>query len=421
MSHEEAGVLGDLGGVPADGAVTVRQRRRSFRRSAVLGAVAAALLLSTGCQSTDHTPAAQAAANAVEDRTSAAKIVFQPATSAMDVRPDAAVSVSVTDGELTSVNLVDDKSRSVPGTLAADGSSWTATAPLRVARQYRASATAVDADGRTVDATAFFATLKPKKVLETSISPLSGSTVGVGMPIVVRFNKAVKDRAAVEGGLAVQSKKLIEGSWSWISDTEVHYRPKTYWPANNRVTLDVQLRGVEAARDLWGMKNRTIKFSTASSMVSVVNVPRHTLTVYRNGKRARTIPVSTGKAGFLTRNGTKVVLEKHTLKVMDATTIGIGKSDPEYYRLDVPYALRVTWSGEFVHAAPWSTGSQGRANVSHGCVGMGMSNAIWLFNNTHVGDVIKVVGSPRTLEPGNGYTDWNVSWDKWLEGSALSS
>jgi lipoprotein-anchoring transpeptidase ErfK/SrfK len=156
-------------------------------------------------------------------------------------------------------------------------------------------------------------------------------------------------------------------------------------------------------------------------MVSVVNVPRHTLTVYRNGKRARTIPVSTGKAGFLTRNGTKVVLEKHTLKVMDATTIGIGKSDPEYYRLDVPYALRVTWSGEFVHAAPWSTGSQGRANVSHGCVGMGMSNAIWLFNNTHVGDVIKVVGSPRTLEPGNGYTDWNVSWDKWLEGSALSS
>jgi lipoprotein-anchoring transpeptidase ErfK/SrfK len=290
-----------------------------------------------------------------------------------------------------------------------------------VARQYRASATAVDADGRTVDATAFFATLKPKKVLETSISPLSGSTVGVGMPIVVRFNKAVKDRAAVEGGLAVQSKKVIEGSWSWISDTEVHYRPKTYWPANNRVTLDVQLRGVEAAQDLWGMKNRTIKFSTASSMVSVVNVPRHTLTVYRNGKRARTIPVSTGKAGFLTRNGTKVVLEKHTLKVMDATTIGIGKSDPEYYRLDVPYALRVTWSGEFVHAAPWSTGSQGRANVSHGCVGMGMSNAIWLFNNTHVGDVIKVVGSPRTLEPGNGYTDWNVSWDKWLEGSALSS
>jgi lipoprotein-anchoring transpeptidase ErfK/SrfK len=167
------------------------------------------------------------------------------------------------------------------------------------------------------------------------------------------------------------------------------------------------------------MKNRTVKFRTGSAMVSTVNVARHTLTVTRNGKTLRVIPVSTGKAGFLTRNGIKVVLEKHTLKVMDATTIGIGRSDPEYYRLEVPYAMRVTWSGEFVHAAPWSVGSQGRANVSHGCVGMSMGNAIWLFNMSTVGDVIRVVNSPRTLEPGNGYTDWNVSWADWTAGSAL--
>jgi lipoprotein-anchoring transpeptidase ErfK/SrfK len=156
-------------------------------------------------------------------------------------------------------------------------------------------------------------------------------------------------------------------------------------------------------------------------MVSTVDVARHTLTVRRNGKVQRVIPVSTGKDGFLTRNGIKVVLEKHTMKVMDASTIGIGKSDPEYYRLEVPYALRVTWSGEFVHAAPWSVGSQGRANVSHGCVGMSMSNAIWLFNQTHIGDIVRVVNSPRTLEPGNGYTDWNVPWSTWLRGSALTS
>jgi lipoprotein-anchoring transpeptidase ErfK/SrfK len=417
--HEEAWVQGDGSAMTAVGVMATRQR---IWRLAVVATAAAGLLLTAGCQSTNQTPAAQAAAGAVEQRAAAAKIAFQPATSSVDVRPDDAVTVTATDGKLTSVTVLDANGKSVEGQLAPDHSSWTATGPLRVAQHYRVSASAVDADGRSVDSTAFFATLKPKKVLETSISPLSGSTVGVGMPIVVRFNKAVDDRAAVERGLTVQSRKPIEaGGWYWMSDTEVHYRPKAYWPANNKVTLDVKLRGVEAARNLWGMKNRTITFATSSSMVSVVNVPRHTLSVYRNGKLARTIPVSTGKAGFLTRNGIKVVLEKHTLKVMDANTIGIGKNDPEYYRLDVPYALRVTWSGEFVHAAPWSTGSQGRANVSHGCVGMSMSNAIWLFNQTHVGDIVKVVGSPRTLEPGNGYTDWNVAWSAWRAGSALPS
>ena len=131
------------------------------------------------------------------------------------------------------------------------------------------------------------------------------------------------------------------------------------------------------------------------------------------------IPVSTGKDGFLTRNGTKVIMEKHVLKIMDATTIGISKSDPEYYRLEVPYAMRVTWSGEFVHAAPWSVGSQGRDNVSHGCVGMSMSNAIWLFNQTTVGDVVQVNGSPRTLEPRQRLHRLERR-ATWLTGSALS-
>ena len=167
------------------------------------------------------------------------------------------------------------------------------------------------------------------------------------------------------------------------------------------------------------MANRTVKFRTGSSMISVVDVDRHTLTVWRNGKKARVIPVSTGKDGFQTRNGTKVILEKHTLKIMDASTIGISQSDPEYYRLEVPYAMRVTWSGEFLHAAPWSNGGQGRDNVSHGCVGMSMSNAIWLFDQSHRRRRRQGDGSPRTLEPGNGYTDWNVSWSDWLAGSAL--
>jgi lipoprotein-anchoring transpeptidase ErfK/SrfK len=326
--------------------------------------------------------------------------------------------VTATDGKLTAVTLTDDKGRTVAGELSTDGLTWTSRA-LKVARHYRLHATAVDAKGRSTERSGFFATVEPRKVLETSISPLDGSNVGVGMPVIVRFSERVKNRAAVEEALSVTSSKPIEGSWSWTSDEEVHFRPKDFWPAYTKVSVDVNLKGVDAGRGVWGMQNRTVKFRTGSSMVSVVDVDAHTLTVYRNGKVARVIPVSTGKAGFLTRNGTKVILEKHTLKIMDAQTIGISPGDPEYYRLEVPYAMRVTWSGEFVHSAPWSVGSQGRDNVSHGCVGMSPSNAIWLFNMSTVGDVVKVVGSPRSLEAGNGYTDWNVSWADWKAGSAL--
>jgi lipoprotein-anchoring transpeptidase ErfK/SrfK len=385
----------------------------------VVVAMSSALLLASGCTSTSPTPSAQAAVGAVEAApVSRAEIGFEPVSSSLDVLPGERATVTATSGKLTDVRLTDDKGRSVKGELAADGLSWTSR-PLKIARHYRLHATAVDAKGRVAERSGFFATVAPRKVLETSISPLDGQSVGVGMPVIVRFSEPVKDRAAVEQALRVTSAKPIVGSWSWVSDEEIHYRPKEFWPAYNKVTVDVDLKGVDAGRGVWGMENRTVKFRTGSSMISVVDVDAHTLTVYRNGKKARVIPVSTGKAGFLTRNGTKVILEKHTLKVMDAQTIGISPGDPEYYRLDVPYAMRVTWSGEFVHAAPWSVGSQGRDNVSHGCVGMSPSNAIWLFNLSTVGDVVKVVGSPRQLEPGNGYTDWNVSWAEWTAGSAL--
>ena len=387
-------------------------------------ALVSSLALLTGCTSTPSAsgPAAQAAVDAGDaPKVSAATIDVTPASASVDVPVDQPVTVTAAAGKLTAVTLTDQKDRTVAGAMSADGASWTSTDPLRIADHYRLVAAAVDSDGVTKERSAFFATVAPRKVLETSISPLSGQSVGVGMPIIVRFNTTVRDRAAVEQALTVTSSKPAEGAWSWVSDTEVHYRPKEFWPAYSDVKLDVNLKNVNAGKGVWGMANRTVKFHTGSSMVSVVDVDRHTLTVYRNGKKTRVIPVTTGKAEFLTRNGIKVILEKHTMKIMDSTTVGIPKSSPEYYRLEVPYAMRVTWSGEFVHAAPWSTGEQGRDNVSHGCVGMSMSNAIWLFNQSTVGDIVKVVGSPRPLEPGNGYTDWNVSWSDWLAGSALQS
>ena len=405
-------MLGDRGGAGMN-------NRRTLVGAAVTAA--AAMLLVSGCTSGTNPSPAQAAIEAADRPTPQPKaaLAFAPESASVDVAPGEPVTVTATDGTITDVVLTDDKGRTLEGETSADQLTWTSTDPLKVSRHYRLTASAVDADGRVTERSGFFATVTPRRVLETSISPLDGQNVGVGMPIIVRFSERVRNRAAVEEALQVTSSKPIEGAWSWVGDEEVHYRPKEFWPAYDKIKVDVRLRGVNAGRGVWGMENRTVKFRTGSSMVSVVDVDAHTLTVYRNGAKARVIPVSTGKAGFLTRNGTKVILEKHTLKIMDASTIGIQPGDPEYYRLEVPYAMRVTWSGEFVHAAPWSVGSQGRDNVSHGCVGMSPSNAIWLFNQSTVGDVVRVVGSPRGLEPGNGYTDWHVPWSEWLEGSAL--
>jgi hypothetical protein len=139
--------------------------------------------------------------------------------------------------------------------------------------------------------------------------------------------------------------------------------------------------------------------------------------VVRDGEQIASFPITSGKDGFETRSGVKLIVSKERTRVMDAATGGTDPDDPEYYNLEVEYAMRVTYSGEFLHAAPWSVGSQGSANVSHGCVGMSTSNAQWLYDRTNVGDVVVVKGTNAVQNLGNGITVWNESWKEWLENS----
>jgi hypothetical protein len=134
----------------------------------------------------------------------------------------------------------------------------------------------------------------------------------------------------------------------------------------------------------------------------------------------RTIPVTLGKPGFDTRNGIKVVLAQQAVVRMDSSTVGIAPGSPNAYDLIVHWATRLTWSGEFVHAAPWSQGSQGKANVSHGCTGMSDADAHWFFDHTRRGEVVNSKG-PMMAPFGNGFGDWNLSWDQWRKGSALAT
>jgi lipoprotein-anchoring transpeptidase ErfK/SrfK len=393
-------------------------------RLVLLCALLSALLLA-GCTSEgDQTRAAgegpeEAATSAAPEP--AATISTSVARADGPVAVDETLEVAAEDGSLERV-VVRGGGERLAGQIADDGRGWQATGRLEPGLRYKVKAVAVDADGLRTRHSSSFRTEKLPLDRQTypSIAPLDGETVGVGMPVLVQFDVPVTDRASIEKHLSVESSPKQAGSWHWVSDKEVRWRPKRYWKPGTEVTVNADINSVPAGNGVYGQLSRSISFEIGDSIVSKVDVGAHRMRVFINGSLARTMPISAGKPGFITRSGTKVIMSKQRDKVMDAATLGIAKSDPEYYRLDVEYAMRVTYSGEFLHAAPWSAGSQGLANVSHGCVGMSTENAAWLFNMTKRGDVVEVTGSDRHMTLYNGYGDWNASFKEYAEGSALS-
>ncbi|MDO9378891.1 MAG: Ig-like domain-containing protein [Nocardioidaceae bacterium] len=401
------------------------------RRGLAAAAVATALVTLVGC--TGSSSGGGATDESGSDASPASsKQAAAPASVTLNVEDgatvdvDTQVSATAQGGTLGEVSVYSgdaptDKT-TVPGSVDAAGTTWTARDMLDPGQTYTVVAAATNADGRTVDQRSSFTTndLTLDQQTFPSLQPLRGETVGVGMPVVVRFDIPVEDKAAFEKRLEVESTPKVEGTWSWISDTEVRYRPRDYWPAGTQVKVRARLNGVAAGNGVYGQENRYTAFTVGKKVVSTVDVGGHSMTVRVDGKVARTLPVTTGKDGLETREGTKIIMEKFTVKRMDAATTGVSEDSPEYYDIpDVRYAMRVTNSGEFIHAAPWSAGSQGSANVSHGCVGLSTANAQWLYEISHRGDVVKFVDSPRSLEEDNGWTDWNESYDAFKKGSAL--
>jgi len=242
--------------------------------------------------------------------------------------------------------------------------------------------------------------------------------VGVGMPMVLRFGRGVPQaqRASVQRRLLVQATPPQEGIWHWFSDTEVHYRPKRYWQADTQLRFRLLTGGLPLGDGWYGRSDLTIVARVGSSLVMTVDNATKQMTVTENGRVVKTIPVSLGKPATPSSSGTMIVMEKARKTVFDT----MQDPDPRNrYRIDIEFAQRLTWGGEFVHAAPWSVADQGRRNVSHGCVNMSMSNAEWLFHKTKLGDPVVVKGTERRLQYGNGWMDWTMSWDEYVKGSAI--
>ncbi|WP_329616771.1 Ig-like domain-containing protein [Streptomyces brevispora] len=375
----------------------------------------------TACGQSDSHPLAAKPYNAADEISSNAP------DGGEKVDPDKPLEVSVDgdDGRITDVTAVDTTGRHVAGELDADGHRWHSTSPLAAGARYTVKVSMEDGDGAPGSRTLSFETASAKKFLKVTFGPQAG-TYGVGQPLTAQLSAPVADKAAratVERALKVRSVPAVTGSWYWVDDKTLHYRPQEYWPARATIEVSSNLAGMKVTNTLYGAPAKALKITTGDRIEAVTDAAQHSMTVKRNGEVINTIPVTTGRPGFDTRNGVKVVLSKEHDVRMRGETIGISQDSDDSYDLLVYYATRVTWSGEYVHAAPWSTGSQGYANVSHGCTGMSNSAAEWFYNTVREGDIVSVVGSQgATMTPfDNGYGDWNLSWAKWQKGSALQN
>lgn len=383
------------------------------------------LLLLQACASgtsATPTPSEQVSSSPVS-ATSAAKIRSNVA-GGRDVELDKKVKVTVAAGTFSEVAVNGPEGKKVQGKLSPDQTRWVSTGTLSADSRYRVTGLAKDDAGVQKNYRSNFHTraLSLDEQTYASFVPLDGQTVGVGMPVIVRFDIAITDRAAIERHLSVTSKPAQVGAFHWMSSQEVHWRPKTYWQPGTQVSVKADIGGVPAGNGIYGQEDREINFAVGRSMVSKVDMNTHEMRVFRDGKLQRTIPITTGEQPkYTTRSGIKVIVEKFRHKRMNSETIGIDPNSADGYDLDdVEYAMRVTYSGEFVHAAPWSVGSQGSANVSHGCTGLSTANAGWLYDNSIVGDVIEYVGTGRGTSLDNGFGDWNASFADYKAGSALS-
>lgn len=340
---------------------------------------------------------------------------------AESVAVDKVLRVRAEGGRLTSVT-VSSSAGPLAGRLAPDGTDWVAEDRLEPGLDYVVRSVAESSTGRTRTTRQRFHTadLSLDQQTYASISPLDGETVGVGMPVVLTFDVPVTDRASIEKHLSVTSSPRQVGAWHWLSDQEVHWRPREYWRAGTDVSVDVDINSVSAGDGIYGQESRSIDFEVGDAVVSKVDAQTHQMRTYINGELVRTTPITTGKPGFTTRSGIKVIMEKFRTRRMNSETVGIAAGSAEAYDIDdVEYAMRVTHSGEFLHAAPWSVGSQGSANVSHGCTGMSTADAGWLYNVSKRGDVVEYTGTDRPMTLENGYGDWNASFADYRAGSAL--
>jgi lipoprotein-anchoring transpeptidase ErfK/SrfK len=391
----------------------------------VAGATAAGASVATRSHGPSRAQIAAAKAKIATDQTLAlhaaqaqlaGAVSVSPAPGAANVPLDAPVTVSTSAGTLIAVQVTDASGGAVPGTLATSGLQWSSTGPLQPTSTFRVLATVAN-NGVSAQRATTFSTLTPAGLVTASVYPSDGMQVGVGQPIVLTFNHYVDTaaaQAAVLAHISVSMSRPVPGGWHWFSARELHFRPETYWPAGERITVTANLDGWDATNGRWGSGQVNDSFSIGDARISTANLQSEQMTVTLNGKVVDTFPISGGRQQYPTMAGTHVVLDRESVVHMVSSTVGIPVNSPNGYDEFVYNDVHISDSGEYVHSAPWSVGSQGVTNVSHGCINMSPANSLIFFNFSRVGDVVQVVGSPRPPVAGDhGVMDWTTAWGQW--------
>ena len=391
---------------------------RAIKKTPAAAAVAALALLTAACSGsgghhpTQVSPAANAKATPKATAAAAPRVTITPANGTAGADPAAGITVTATRGTLTNVT-VRTSGDTVPGQLSQGGTVWHSQWALDVSQAYTVSAKA-SGHGGTVTATSSFRTLTPARTFRTYTPLAYGQAYGVGMPIILYFSEPIADKAAVERSLQVTTSKPVIGAWYWddqcnMAPTCAYFRPRDYWPAGTTVTFTGHLNGVPGAPGMYGYHTLTQTFSIGPSLIAVGNTAAHRTQIYYDGKLRYNWPISSGRPGDDTPDGSYLTIEKENPVEMK----GPG------YDLWVPYSVRFTWSGDYYHDAYWSVGEQGFQNVSHGCVNLSPADAATYYDLAVPGDPITIVGSPKAGTWDNGWTEWFLSWPQYLKGSAL--
>ncbi len=408
------------------------------RRTVLAGAAVAAVPLLSACKADSDASAgtgtgagtpAPSATGSPSPAGQAGAITIAPAANAANVSPGAGVVVTVAHGKVNSVTVTAG-TKQIAGAVDDTGSVWRSTAPLAFNQKYTVTASGVGEDGAPLTQTLTFTTLKPSSTANATFQAnllaalKDGGTYGVGQSIMLRLAKTPSDKAAIVKALKVVAEPAVEGRWHWTDSRTLQYRPEKYWASGTKITVAANLLGTAYGKGVFGAANVSVRITIGKSKVAIADDKTHHMKIYFDGVEVKDFPISMGMGGgthsdtgeyinYFTRSGVHVVMSRELTHHMSSTSYGVGPGNPNYYAEDVQNCCRITYSGEFVHSAPWSEPNQGKRNVSHGCVNVSDANGKWFYDNFNLGDVVDIRGTVRKILPGESIGDWEVPWDKW--------
>ncbi|MFF4026845.1 MULTISPECIES: L,D-transpeptidase [Nocardia] len=386
--------------------------------AAWLGVMSMLALAVTGCSDSGAANSGPAieAASAVDLVTP--KVLTPVADGAVGVSPGDPIPVKVDNGKLTAVTLLTPEGNPVAGQIAPDGTSWQLTEQLGFDRTYRLQADAVGIGG-TTSTTISFTTLAPRNKTHPWLLPGENAVVGIGQPVAIQFDENIPDRRAAQDAIKITTTPAVEGAFYWVNNREVRWRPEHFWAPGTSVTVDVNTYGRDLGGGLVGDSDIHSSFTIGDPMVFTADDNTKMVTVERNGQVIRTMPTSMGKDSTPTQNGIYIIGDQFDHMIMDSSTYGVAATGPNGYRTPVDWATRMSYSGIFMHSAPWSVGQQGYSNTSHGCLNLSPADARWVYENAKRGDIAIVKNTVGdTLSGVDGLGDWNIPWAEWKAGNA---